>query len=100
MKKLTLAEVMKSYSDFSEQSPKDVRHAISVVAGLIEYSVMNMDKDEAFTLPDIGTFSVVESAERTGVNPRNGEVMLIPATLRVKFKPSATLKRAVKVDEE
>lgn len=99
MKKLTLEEVMKSYSDFSEQPTKEIRHAIKIVAGLIEYNVTNMDKDEAFTLPDIGTFSVVESAERVGVNPRTGEELFIPATLRVKFKPSATLKKAVKGDE-
>lgn len=100
MKKLTLEKVMKSYSEFSEQPTKELRHAISIVAGLIEYTVTNMDKDEAFTLPDIGTFSVVESAGRTGMNPRTGEELFIPATLRVKFKPSVSLKKAVKGDKE
>lgn len=96
MNKITLEEVMKAYSMYSEQPTKEIREAIKIVAGLIEHTVTYMDKDEAFTLPDIGTFSVVESAERTGVNPRTGEELLVPATLRVKFKPSASLKRAVK----
>lgn len=96
MKKLTLEEIMKSYSEFSEQPTKEIRQAIQIVAGLIEFNVKNMNKDEAFTLPHIGTFSVVESAERVGKNPRTGEELFIPATLRVKFKPSEGLKKAVK----
>ena len=38
-----------------------------------------------------GTFKVKEYAARTGINPRTGEKITIPASKRVKFFPSSML---------
>ena len=42
-----------------------------------------------------GTFEVHDRAERQGRNPRTGEVITLPATKRVHFKPFKALKAAV-----
>ena len=38
-----------------------------------------------------GTFKVKEYAARTGINPRTGEKITIPASKRIKFLPSSML---------
>ena len=43
-----------------------------------------------------GTFSVVERAARTGVNPQTGEKIQIEASKAPKFKAASALKEAVK----
>jgi len=42
-------------------------------------------------LKGFGSFSVVETAARSGRNPRTGQPIRIPAGRRVRFKPSKTL---------
>lgn len=46
-------------------------------------------------LVGFGTFSVATRAERTGVNPRTKEKILIPGKKVVRFKPGAEFSRAV-----
>lgn len=47
-------------------------------------------------LTGFGTFTVVERAERNGVNPATGESIVIPASKAPKFKASSALKNAIK----
>ena len=47
-------------------------------------------------LTGFGTFTVVERAERNGVNPATGESIMIPASKAPKFKASSVLKNAIK----
>jgi len=53
------------------------------------------DGDEV-TIPSFGKFEVRQVAARVGRNPRTGERVDIPAHSTPKFKPSSTLKAAVK----
>lgn len=46
-------------------------------------------------LVGFGTFGVRERAERTGKNPRTGELVKIPAATIPTFKPGKALKDAV-----
>lgn len=46
-------------------------------------------------LPGFGSWSVVDRAARTGVNPKNGEKLEIKATKVPKFKAGKSLKEAV-----
>ncbi len=55
-----------------------------------------LGKGESAEFAGFGTFSVVDRAARSGVNPSTGEKMQIPATKAVKFKPSKALKDIVK----
>jgi DNA-binding protein HU-beta len=54
--------------------------------------------EESVRIPELGTFSVVERAERNGVNPQTGAKIVIPASKSVKFSPAAALKRLVNGD--
>lgn len=49
----------------------------------IEQALANSDKVQ---LIGFGTFQMVEQKERTGVNPRTKEKLIIPARKVVKFK--------------
>jgi DNA-binding protein HU-beta len=47
-------------------------------------------------IPDFGTFKVVRTSARKGINPRTGEEIDIPARNTVRFKPAKALKETVK----
>ena len=53
-------------------------------------------KEGKLTLTGFGTFAVETRKARKGRNPRTGEVIDIPATKVVKFRPGKLLKEAVK----
>ncbi len=53
-------------------------------------------KGDSFTFQGFGTFKVQPYAARTGVNPRTGEKVQIPAGKRPKFTASKALKDAIK----
>ena len=42
-------------------------------------------------LPDFGRFYVRKCAERQVRNPQTGEMMTVPATKRIRFKPSGSI---------
>ena len=46
-------------------------------------------------IPGFGSFKVVETAARKGINPATGKKMTIPAGKRVKFKAGKTMKDAL-----
>jgi len=49
--------------------------------------------DGAVRIPDLGTFLVFHKKARTGVNPRTGKKMKIPASNVPRFKASRSLKQ-------
>ena len=59
--------------------------ALDATLESIEQALANEDKVQ---LIGFGTFSVVEKGERTGINPRTKENIIIPARKVVKFKPA------------
>ena len=54
-----------------------------------------LSKGEKIDLRGFGTFSVRESAARTGRNPQTGEPIAIPARRVPGFKPGKELKEKV-----
>lgn len=53
-------------------------------------------KEGKLTLTGFATFSVESRKARKGRNPRTGEVITIPASKVVKFRPGKNLKDSVK----
>ena len=49
-------------------------------------------KDDRFTYPGFGTFTVKERKAREGRNPRTGDPIQIPASKTVSFKPAPKFK--------
>lgn len=66
----------------------DAKKALDACFESIEQALANNDKVQ---LIGFGTFQVVDQKERTGLNPRTKEKIIIPARKAVKFKPAAGL---------
>jgi DNA-binding protein HU-beta len=66
-------------------SKKAAEKAVGAVIETIREGVI---KEGEVRLIGFGTFRVVERAERTGVNPKTGKKIKIPAKKAVKFVPS------------
>lgn len=49
-------------------------------------------KGNKVSIPGLGTFSVKESAARSGRNPQTGEAMQIPARRKLSFSMAAQVK--------
>ena len=89
-------------------SKSDISDRVSEEAGvskLIASNIVSKAFDEItaalasgndVSIHGFGQFVVKELPARTGRNPATGAEIPIPATTKVSFKPSSTLKKAVK----
>ncbi|MBQ9530794.1 MAG: HU family DNA-binding protein [Eubacterium sp.] len=77
----------------AEISKKDAEAAVSAVIASITDALADGDK---VSLVGFGTFEVKTRAARTGLNPRTGEKLSIPASKAPAFKAGKALKDAVK----
>lgn len=91
MNKSELVEIIQSKLGVDASKAAAERALSAVLAGLEEALV----KGESVTLIGFGTFSVVERAERQGINPKSKEAITIPASKAVKFKAGAGLKSKI-----
>lgn len=85
-------DLIKDIAERGEFTKADAETALKAVQGAIIAVLVNGDK---ITLPGFGTFKVVETAARTGRNPKTGEPVQVAAKRKVRFKPSAQLKELV-----
>jgi DNA-binding protein HU-beta len=69
--------------------------ATAIAGDLMEAIVKEMKREGGFTLPGFGTFRVVKTKARKGLNPRTGEPVKVKAGKTVRFKASPTLKKSV-----
>ncbi len=91
---MTKAELIDVVAEKTGLTKKAAASAVDATFNAIKEALA---KGENFTLIGFGTFSVVERAERQGVNPQNpSEKITIPARKSVKFKAGKQLKDMVK----
>lgn len=64
-----------------------------LIGGLIDLIPIALQRGHTIHLKGLGRFEGVETAARTGRNPRTGEPHLIPAGRRVKFSASRSLRK-------
>lgn len=58
--------------------------------------VLNQVKENGkFSLNSFGKFELKQAKERRGRNPKNGQVMIIPAKKRMTFTPAETIKNFI-----
>ncbi len=62
------------------------------VNAVVEAIKVSVKSGKSVQLVGFGTFSVALRKARTGVNPRTGAKLAIPASKSVKFKAGAALK--------
>ena len=69
--------------------------AQNIVEDVLELIAEGLTKGDKIDLRGFGTFSVRDSAARTGRNPQTGEPIQIPARKQPGFKPGKELRDRV-----
>mgnify|MGYP000976331830 CR=1 FL=1 len=90
-------DLIKDIAERGEFTKADADAALKAVQGAIIAVLVNGDK---ITLPGFGTFKVVETAARTGRNPKTGKEVAISARRVVTFHASQKLKGMVEHHSE
>lgn len=71
---------------------KDTERVLNTTLELMAQELKN---GENVKIAGFGVFAVKERAEHQGRNPRTGEMLTIPASKVVQFRPSKALKETV-----
>lgn len=90
---MTKKEFLKIISNKTGLSMKDTELFYGVIFETIKESVVSGEK---ITVADFGTFSVVDTKARKGVNPQTGKKIEIPASKKIKFAVSMKLREDLK----
>lgn len=86
------AEIISKIAQESGLIKKDVG---SVIDAYHNVMIEALKEGDSIRLVGVGTLAAVERSARTGKNPQTGEVVIIPASIGVKFKVASTLKDAL-----
>ena len=86
------AELVAAIAEKTELSKKDAEAAVKAFIDVVADALKTGDKVQ---MVGVGTFEVVERAEREGRNPQTGETMKIAASKTPKFKAGKALKDAI-----
>jgi DNA-binding protein HU-beta len=71
------------------------KQAAAAVDAVFETIVKALSRGEEVAISGFGTFRVAKRAAREGINPRTGEKIQIPASIKPKFRAAKALKEAV-----
>lgn len=77
--------------ELAERKDMPLADAIKAVDGVIDIMKDAFKNGRNVYLRGLGSFIIKERKERTGRNPRTGEVIIIPAHKEVKFNQSQSL---------
>ena len=77
--------------ELAERKDMPLADAIKAVDGLIDIMKDAFKNGRNVYLRGVGSFVIKERKEKTGRNPRTGEVIIIPAHKEVKFNQSQSL---------
>ncbi len=69
--------------------------ATQMVESVFEHLHKAIRKDKRFTYPGFGTWTIKKRKPRKGRNPKTGEVIQIPQTKTVTFKPAPHFKASL-----
>lgn len=77
--------------ELAERKDMPLADAIKAVDGAIDIMKDAFKNGRNVYLRGLGSFVIKERKEKTGRNPRTGEVIIIPAHKEVKFNQSQSL---------
>lgn len=77
--------------ELAERKDMPLADAIKAVDGVIDIMKDAFKNGRNVYLRGLGSFVIKERKERTGRNPRTGEVIIIPAHKELKFNQSQSL---------
>ncbi len=72
------------------------KQAQMAVEAVFDSITKTLSRGEEVAITGFGTFRAVKAAARSGVNPKTGEKIQIPAMVKPKFKAGKGLKDAVR----
>lgn len=81
---------------FAESNQISKAAAADMIEKVVSEMIDTIINDSELYLTGLGTFVVRETPEKVGRNPHTGEEIIFPAHNILKFKPSCSLKAAVK----
>ena len=87
--KAMLTDTLTDCIGFNKRESKDV------VESFFNQLNDTLTAGEEIKLAGFGKFSIKDKSERTGRNPKTGEVVALPAKHKVHFKPGKELKGRV-----
>ncbi|MFT4052796.1 MAG: HU family DNA-binding protein [Microbacterium sp.] len=90
---ITKTELVASIASATGESQATVGRVIDGLFSAVSEAVANGEK---VTIPGFVSFETVDTAARTGRNPRTGDEIAIPASKRVKVTAGSKLKATVK----
>ena len=89
---MTKEELIEAVSNVTSSK----REATDALNAILDSITKALSKGEKVALTGFGVFSVSKRAARTGINPRTGASLKIPARKVPKFKAGKGLKDAVR----
>ena len=82
------SDLVKYVSDKTKVTEND----LSIIFDVFLKGIKNgLDRSERITIKNFGSFFLVDREARTALNPKNQEVINVPAKTVIKFKPSKKL---------
>ncbi len=86
-------DLVNAMAEQAKISKKAAKLALEAVVDEIKNAVR---KGRKVSLVGFGSFEVIKTKKRRGVNPQTKQPMTIPAGKKVRFRPGKHLKEAVK----
>ena len=91
---MTKADLVERVS--KEVGPRVSKRTINtIVESVFENLHRGIKKDKRFSYPGFGTWTVKKRKARKGRNPKTGELVPIPPTKTVTFKPAPHFKASL-----
>lgn len=91
---MTKAELIEAVTT-SANGALTKKAAGEVVDAVFENIRKSIKKDERFSYPGFGTFTIRTRKARKGRNPQTGQVITIKASKTVGFRPAKELKKGL-----
>ena len=83
------SQLVNAVAEKVDVSKVEVKRVVDALFDLMEENLKTGDK---VVVSGFGVFSVTDSPERVGRNPRTGETVKIPARKSVKFRSNMDIK--------
>jgi DNA-binding protein HU-beta len=68
-----------------------------IIEVLTELLLIALSDGQRVVLPKLGSFTPVYRSSRSGIHPRNLTPIKVPATVRIRYKPTTALKQQMRL---
>jgi DNA-binding protein HU-beta len=89
---MTKAELVAKLAQDTEMTQAQAAKALNCLLAVLADEIKNSG---GISLAGLGSFALVERAERKGINPKTKEPIIIPASKTVRFRVAKILKEAI-----